>query len=169
MSFYRNGCSRVLPDNTNYGSMYEFPSGPTTNGIEQKLDMVLSHILEQKEISGKIENETKDLRSIVDTLVSDLSHLKEKIEHPSVNGSSTSVRKKIPTELSVSLSQEIATIITSRKVIIIFTGSCTSRHAPISLILNGNGGLKKKPHARLLLHCLHFFHYNCSHTDSIDT
>lgn len=122
MSFYRNGSSlapslslnsrdqfdRGAAGHSSSGSMYEFPSGPINGtpvsvGIEQKLDMVVSLVLEQKAISAKIEKDTNDLKGDFGSLVSDVAYLKGKVEH-SANGSSASgsVQKKIPSQLSVS-------------------------------------------------------------------
>lgn len=127
-SFYRGGSSvthsfsRNPRDHFDFGSasrgggsMYEFPSGGMSSGgmssggaavtgIEQKLDMVVSLVMEQKSISATIESGTNDLKGVVATQVSDVAYLKDKVEQRTMSSSSPSgsVRKKIPSELSVS-------------------------------------------------------------------
>ena len=118
--FYRGGSSvtrsfsRGSGDHFDFGdrsgSMYEFPSGSgggmsaaAVSGIEQKLDMVVSLVMEQKALSATIESGTNDLKGVVTTLVSDVAYLKEKVQKTAVESSpSGSARKKIPSELSVS-------------------------------------------------------------------
>ena len=118
--FYRDGSSvtRSFPRNSGDrfdfggashpgGSMYEFPSGgmgAAVSGVEQKLDMVVSLVMEQKALSATIESGTNELKGVVNTLVSDVAYLKDKVAKTPMNSSSPngSVRKKIPSELSVS-------------------------------------------------------------------
>lgn len=91
------------------GSMYEFPSGPqdlsAQEGMNQKLDRVVTLILEQRTISNNIQKETSDLRKEVALLNTELTTLKQNVEAMKDSPtSSSSVRKKIPSQLSVSIS-----------------------------------------------------------------
>ena len=123
-SFYRNGSSVTdrlsevidqphrsssIPHDPSYsassgnGSMYEFPFDPYCSGMNQKLDRMVTLILEQKEVSKNIQKETNDLRREVATLMMEVSVVKEKVEKQVPNDSSTSSKqKKIPSQLSVS-------------------------------------------------------------------
>lgn len=114
-SFYRNGSSMTNllsrnPDRFDYGglghssgSMYEFPSGQIGGGIEQKIDRMVSLMLEQNTISSNIQSETIKLTKVVESLTADITYVKKKVESSTYDSSNSgSIRKKIPSELSVS-------------------------------------------------------------------
>ena len=86
------------------GSMYEFPIDPFQTGMNQKLDRMVTLILEQKDLTASIQKETNDLRREVATLTSEVLAMKEKVDNQILNDSPTSSsRKKIPSQLSVSI------------------------------------------------------------------
>ena len=80
--------------------------------IGHRLDQVVTLILEQKTVSEDIKKETSALRKEIDSLKSEVSLVKEDLKQKtspscSADSSSGSVRKKIPSQLSVSLHIEL--------------------------------------------------------------
>ena len=84
------------------GNIYEFPSGSqqdvcSQEGMNQKLDRMVSLMLEQRQISNNIQKETNELREEVASLTTELASVKQKVEATKDSSTGSSVRKKLPT------------------------------------------------------------------------
>lgn len=116
-SFYRRGMSMTSHlsggneqfglaadggNSSNSGSMYEFPSasGQFHEATNQKLDRVVSLLLEQRTVSNNLQMETNELRKQVASLRTEVSSIKEQVDQQTP--SSSGGRQKIPAQLSVS-------------------------------------------------------------------
>ena len=121
-SFYGRGLSfpqnqmygpNVGNVNTYAGDMYGDPAAavpstvapPTSNVFNQKLDRIATLVSKQNTISEQLKQETSDLRKEVATLKSELAGIKQQVSSPSNSSTSVdcAIRKKIPSQLSVSL------------------------------------------------------------------
>ena len=72
------------------------------SGINQKLDRMITLVLEQKTVSEKLKEETSELRKEVAAIKSELSGIKQ-VSPSESSASSSVIKKKIPSQLSVSL------------------------------------------------------------------
>lgn len=94
---------RAPTDGSNLGSMYEFPFDPfQQGGVNQKLDRVVSLILEQKEVTSTIKREMSELRKEVASLMTKVSVSQQK-QKMSDDSPTSTIRKKVPSQLSVSI------------------------------------------------------------------
>lgn len=83
-----------------YGGVSRSDVDPIQTGMNQKLDRLVTLVLEQKEVSGSIQKETNELKKVVASLTTELSVVKEKLEQPNISPNNTV--KRIPSQLSVS-------------------------------------------------------------------
>ena len=78
---------------------------PTSDLFNQKLDQIATLVSKQNDISEQLKKETSDLRKEIATLKSELAGIKQQVSSPSNSSTSAgcATRKKIPSQLSVSL------------------------------------------------------------------